>query len=605
MSRKDLWPLLQSTMQAFTPHYREAMQPVLTEVGFQGPDWFLSFVAFGIDPDPLTADFFHTCFPYANVKNQKQNLALAAEHGFLEEVAEGSYRLTDKGRAGMQRFYDETGAAISGLEPLPAAKMKHLADLFGRIIAATETSGEPADKPQFSMSRRTDTGSDATPALRIDQYATDMLRYRDDAHNAAWAGYDVAGPTWEALTFLWRDQAHTAADLAGQLQNRNYDETVYAAALQKLVQKGWAEGADDAYQITATGKKVREQAESKTDDYFFVGWSALNDQEQEQFAKLLRQMRNKLNKMAADEAIKTRGDLWPLAREISGSIYKITRPVMDPLFAELGLAERGLAFGLLLAASLDPEPISNEVNHRRSPYSAPTNWETPLATLVEKGLLAADGDGDHYLTEDGRSVLTHFLDTFRNHLGTVGTGLELERPAALLGRVVNACLNVPEPPGAWAAHQSHKLMPDDDAPALARIDQLLDDLNAFRDDAHIAAFAPYGISGHGWELFTYLWRGEVSSAAEMAEKMSFRGYDEAAYAAAMDDLVARGWAKAHGDNFVLTTPGKEVREAAETQTDRYFYLPWHALSLAESEELRNLLTELDTQLKLLVEAVPA
>ena len=195
MSREDLYPLLQSTMQSFTPHYREAMQTVLTEVGLQGGDWFRSFVAYGIDPEPLTADSFQSWFPYANIEYQKENLAQTAENGFLQEVSPDSYRLTDKGRAAMVRFYADTGQAIAGLMPLPEAKMQLLADLFGRVIAATEAAEEPAEKPLFMMSRSTDTGSDAPPALRIDQYATDMLRYRDDAHIAAWKIYGVDGPT--------------------------------------------------------------------------------------------------------------------------------------------------------------------------------------------------------------------------------------------------------------------------------------------------------------------------------------------------------------------------------------------------------------------------
>lgn len=607
MSRQDLWPLLQSAMQAFTPHYRDAMQAVLTETGFQGPDWFIAFVAYGIEPEPLTAVLFHTCFPYTNIENQKQTLAQVAEHGFLAEVAPGSYRLTEKGRAGIQRFYRDTGAAISQLEPLAAAEMQQLADLFGRIIAATEAAEKPDHKPVFLMSRRTDSGNQASPALRIDQYATDMLRYRDDAHVAAWKILDIDGPVWEALTFLWREQAQTAAELAEQLQNRGYDEAVYAAALQKLVDFGWAIGVNSAYHITAAGKQVREEAETRTDDYFFVGWTALSDGEQTQFEQLLRRLSEKLNEQAADKAIETRQDLWPLAGEISGALFKLTRPVMDPLFEEMGLAEPGLAFGLLQAAGFAPEPVSGKAILRRRPYANPATFDQMLAQLAAKGLLASDGDGDYYLTDNGRSTLNRFLDAFRNHLGAVEIDLDLDRLAALLNRIVNACLNAPEPPGTAAITHSHKLMPDDAAPALAKIDQFLDDLNAFRDDAHVAAFSPHKISGAGWEFFTLLWRGKVTNAAEMAEKTGFRGYDEADYGAALDDLVSRGWVKAGEDGYVLTAAGKEIREMAELQTDRYYFRPWHALSLVETEELRTLMNGLHERLAKLAEetAVPA
>ena len=395
--------------------------------------------------------------------------------------------------------------------------------------------------------------------------------------------------------------------MAERLENRHHDEAVYAAALQTALEKGWAEKDNGTFQITKAGRKLRQEAEERTDDYYFVGLSALNDGEQAKFAKLLRHLRDGLNEMAADEATKTRGDLWPLAGKVSGAIFKVTRPVMDPLFEEMELKERGLAFGLIQAAWFDPEPISTKIIRRRSPYAAPSNWDEPLAKLADKGLLSSDGDGDYYLTDNGRSTLNRFLDTFRGFLATVETDLDLDRLATLLGRVVNACLNVPEPPGTWATQNSHTLMPAEDASALAKIDQLLDDLNAFRDDAHLAAFAPYDIKGHGWELFTMLWRGDVGNVAEMVEKMGFRGYKEADYAAALDDLVARGWVAADNDKFVLTATGKELREAAEVQTDRYFYLPWHVLNLAQTDELRMLLTGLEATLTELAEAtaVPA
>ncbi|MCP4428559.1 MAG: hypothetical protein GY803_29085, partial [Chloroflexi bacterium] len=210
--------------------------------------------------------------------------------------------------------------------------------------------------------------------------------------------------------------------------------------------------------------------------------------------------------------------------------------------------------------------------------------------------------------ENGRSALNRFLKTFRSHLDTIEADVDLERLAELLGRVIAACLNAPEPPGTWAIRHSHNIAPDEDASALAKIDQHLDDLNAFRDDAHIAAFAPHEISGHGWELFTMLWRDdEVKTPADMVEKMGFRGHDEATYAAALDDLTARGWVKIAADGAQLTETGQEIREAAELQTNRYFYLPWLALNQAETEELRELMTAANEQLAQLAEkeTVPA
>ena len=244
---------------------------------------------------------------------------------------------------------------------------------------------------------------------------------------------------------------------------------------------------------------------------------------------------------------------------------------------------------------------------RRSPYSAAANWERILEQLAAQGLYTATDAGDYLLTDDGRSALNHFLAAFRSHLAAITVDVDLERLVELLGRIVAACLNAPEPPGTWAIRHSHNIVPDEDASALAKIDQHLDDLNAFRDDAHLAAFAPHEISGQGWELFTMLWRDQVKTVAEMAEKMAFRGHDEAAYAAALDDLVARGWAESTADGAYLTEKGQEIRAAAELQTDRYYYLPWLALNQAEAKELFELMTEANGRLAKLAaaETIPA
>jgi len=150
----------------------------------------------------------------------------------------------------------------------------------------------------------------------------------------------------------------------------------------------------------------------------------------------------------------------------------------------------------------------------------------------------------------------------------------------------------------------HRAAPGVDAPTLAHIDQALDDLNAFRDDAHLAAWRPHNISGHAWELFTFLWRGEVKNANEMVEKAAQRGHSLEAYQAGLNDLLQRGWIEPAGENtYRVTETGKQLRQAAEDATDRYFFTPWLVLNEAETNELHDLLTRLEISLKQLAEAV--
>jgi hypothetical protein len=115
------------------------------------------------------------------------------------------------------------------------------------------------------------------------------------------------------------------------------------------------------------------------------------------------------------------------------------------------------------------------------------------------------------------------------------------------------------------------------------------DVLSFRDDAHVAAWRPYGADGQVWEAFTYVWRGDASTAAELAEKLPYRHYDEDAYAAALQELVARGWIAQEGEGFIATEEGKRLRQEAEDATDRYFDAAWAGLGEAEIKELKGLL----------------
>jgi DNA-binding MarR family transcriptional regulator len=136
---------------------------------------------------------------------------------------------------------------------------------------------------------------------------------------------------------------------------------------------------------------------------------------------------------------------------------------------------------------------------------------------------------------------------------------------------------------------------------LAKIDQHLDDLNAFRDDAHLAAWKPYEVSGHAWEALTFVWRGEASTAEELVEKLSSRGHSVEAYTEALAGLVGRGWVEETSDGYRITEKGQALRQQAEEATDRIFFAPWACLDAAENAQLHDLLTRLGHNLQEMTE----
>jgi hypothetical protein len=163
-----------------------------------------------------------------------------------------------------------------------------------------------------------------------------------------------------------------------------------------------------------------------------------------------------------------------------------------------------------------------------------------------------------------------------------------------LSRLIEASLAAPTPPGSWCVRYSRRRAPGEDAPNLTKIIQYFEDFNAFRDDAHMAAFQPHDVPGFAWEAFSHIYQGDMSTVEVLHEALAYRGYSPSEYRAALDDLSQRGWLEqANGTgSYRITEEGRTVREEAERLTDDYFYAPWQILSENEIGELETLLCQL-------------
>ena len=296
MDEKQCWPLVHETMVAFAPFYRSTMQEAIRE--WELPDnWFPLSLARGAHPAPLSLERYHAWTPYTARARCAETLEGLAGLEFLERVGPDAYRLTDVGREALDDVFGAAHARLAEVDPLPEEEMGRLNALLSRLVAATLEAPEPREKWSLIYSRWTDPGEGATGSVVTDQYLTDLIRFRDDAHLAAWKSYDINGHAWEALTFLWRDQAHTAEALAEQLPFRGHSPETYAGALDELVDRGWVQKTADGYQITAQGRTVRQQAEDATNHYFFAPWSGLSTSEIDQLGALLTRLRDRLQGM--------------------------------------------------------------------------------------------------------------------------------------------------------------------------------------------------------------------------------------------------------------------------------------------------------------------
>lgn len=291
----------------------------------------------------------------------------------------------------------------------------------------------------------------------------------------------------------------------------------------------------------------------------------------------------------------TANQLWPVCVEAYHAISKHYVPLMNAKAAEHHLPE-GRAWLLLPALTFDPEFISAEKLRLRSPYIAEHKYQADLEALVAGGfLMSAINDVLAYsLSQTGREAILAVLQTGYDCMQALQPkkSKDLEVMADFLKRLVNACLQTPEPPGKWSITHSRKIDPGDDMSVMVRVDQYLSDLAAYRDDSHLAAWQVHPVDGHAWELLTTLWREEVNEIDVLVERLVHRGFLFVETQSALGHLVDLGWVQVVGDIYSLTPKGEAVRQVAEDETDRYFYRPWFCLSKQEQAELQEHLVQL-------------
>lgn len=289
--------------------------------------------------------------------------------------------------------------------------------------------------------------------------------------------------------------------------------------------------------------------------------------------------------------------------DVAGQIFvglgARTNDILGQYVEEKGLSD-GLDLNLVqIAYGFRPEPIGPEFLIKRTPYANPESFGPLLDGAVERGWLEALGANRYAISDQGAEVTAGLFDLGDQVFGAVESlpDDELERLISLLFTVVETARQLPEPAEKWALSWGTKFDRGPDALLMVKVRRHMLDLLSYRDDAHVAAWQPYGVSGHEWEAYTMVWQGDAVTAAALAEKLPYRRYDEDAYEEALQNLVARGWIAEEKGEYAATEKGKKLRQEAEDATDRYFDAAWVSLNQVEAEELRALLCKLADVLK--------
>lgn len=293
MDKREFWEIVQAATGSYAHLYRAAMHQAIADMGLEMRYFFVMLLARGVHPDPITVERFQAMIPYTARERQAEALAALAEQGFLTADEPERYHLTDAAREGMDRVFEKAVEAMAPYQPLTPDEAETLAALLARVVEAALSAEEPADKSSLLNSRWTDPGPEAAVMGRIDQALTDLGRFRDDAHIAAWQPLGVGAPSWEALAFLWRGEATSAEEVAEKVGAlRGYDTEAYRVALAPLVERGWVTEESGRYTLTDAGRTMREAAEAQTEDLFCAGLTTLTDAEQAELMRLLAALRD-------------------------------------------------------------------------------------------------------------------------------------------------------------------------------------------------------------------------------------------------------------------------------------------------------------------------
>jgi hypothetical protein len=287
---------------------------------------------------------------------------------------------------------------------------------------------------------------------------------------------------------------------------------------------------------------------------------------------------------------------WPLIYSIIQELWSITEPHIED-----AAIRNDIPIELYLYTELGLDTFSLANFQKRDPFTNPEQYERVFVRLNVKGWIEPMSDGSFRVTEKGRELVRHIVQAGDAQLldfHSMSTS-ELERLAILLKQIVAESKVTDEPPEKWAILKRFRVADERD-PVMIRIREYLMDLFAYRDDSHLSASRPhFNQAGIVWLVLGALWNKEAVTAKQMAEKMTFRGYEVSDYEVALQAAVEVSWAEMDNrpGTFRLSGPGLELREQAEHLTNEYFYTPWSVLVQAEINELYNLLAKLHDELK--------
>jgi hypothetical protein len=252
--------------------------------------------------------------------------------------------------------------------------------------------------------------------------------------------------------------------------------------------------------------------------------------------------------------------MWRTMEPFHGFVYFIDEAAAA--YAEAGLAPGRMGYFASRSAPMGPVPAEVVIATFFNFHPAlvrdciPEAWRLATPTRVLDARLSAVDAG------------------LRRILGDEAAGAEMKEAAGIARAAAEVCQ--PEGRPLFAGHASLG-WPDEPHLVLWHAVTLL---REYRGDGHIAAMVAEGVGGCE-ALVIHGATGDVPNAV----LQSSRAWPDDEWAAAVDELRARGWLDATG---ALTDAGRVHRQWVEERTDALAMAPWHAVGQDQADRLRAL-----------------
>ena len=300
MNDLTIWELLKEAWGRLRQHFEPVMERAGREMKLDPRTWGLMMAVKSLEPEDTTPAHLVVRSPYTAVESYQNRLETASSDGFLVEVDEGKYQLSEIGRASLDELITLARSAMVKADPLPQPNSNLLAELLDRIIQSSLTTPPPPDKWSINLSCKL--LPSPQPALPyIEQEFTALAAYRDDAHLSAWQISGLSATALETLTLLWRGEVDSLESLCKHLERRGHSCHVYQDGFEELRRHGYLQGPEHAPWLTGAGRVFRNQVEDDTNGYFFASWVCLGEKDRKALVDLLTDLKIGLSSIPGND----------------------------------------------------------------------------------------------------------------------------------------------------------------------------------------------------------------------------------------------------------------------------------------------------------------